>query len=232
MLRYFLPLLLFSLLLQDLNAQMLNQTDDRGRKQGKWQKTYENGSLRYEGQFRDNRPYGTFRYYYKTGELQTENQFSEDGIIAESKMYYRNGSLFAEGKYVNQQKDGLWLYYSEPDHKLIAREQYKDGEMHGENLTYYAETGEILESTHYEEGMKNGPYKKYFPDGKLMTEGKYLNDQLNGLFISYYPNGQVQVRGTYRMGRQTGNWEYFDESGGILTREDFLIDQGDTIREK
>jgi antitoxin component YwqK of YwqJK toxin-antitoxin module len=52
------------------------------------------------------------------------------------------------------------------------------------------------------------------------------------MFTAYYPDGEVQLRGTYRMGLQTGNWEYFDESGGILTREDFLMDQGDSIREK
>lgn len=215
--------LLFQFSLFSIFAQSVNQTDDRGRKQGKWLKTYKSGSIRYEGQFRDDMPYGTFQYYYPTGEREAVNEFSEDGIIANSKVYYQNGNLLAEGKYINQKKEGIWLYYSEPDNKLLTRENYKAGKIHGERKSYYAETGNILENFIYENGLKNGPYKKYFPDGNVMTEGSYLKGELQGEFVSFYPNGQVQVRGNYNNGRQIGNWEYFDESGQMLTKEDFNI---------
>ena len=207
----------------------MNQVDDLGRKQGKWQKSYNDGTIRYEGQFRDDMPYGEFRYYYPSGELQAVNSFSDDGVVAQARLYYENGNLFAEGKYVNQHKQGTWTYYSEPDNKLLAREEYRKGELDGEVVRYYAETGQKLEVIHYTMGNRNGPYKKYFPNGQLMTEGNYKDDLLDDLFITYYPGGEVQARGYYREGRQIGNWEFYDEAGGILTREDFLIRANDSI---
>jgi len=41
-----------------------NRTDARGLRQGKWVGTYSNGDIRYRGQFRSGKPYGTFTYFY------------------------------------------------------------------------------------------------------------------------------------------------------------------------
>ena len=57
-----------------VNAQNLNQIDNNGQKQGLWKKSYENGNLRYKGQFNNDIPIGIFYYYYKSGELQLEKE--------------------------------------------------------------------------------------------------------------------------------------------------------------
>ena len=44
-------------------SQSINNVDAKGYKQGIWTKTHDNGSVRYQGQFRDNIPYGIFNYY-------------------------------------------------------------------------------------------------------------------------------------------------------------------------
>ena len=41
-----------------VNAQNLNQIDNNGQKQGLWKKSYENGNLRYKGQFNNDIPIG------------------------------------------------------------------------------------------------------------------------------------------------------------------------------
>ena len=166
-------------------------------------------------------PYGTFQYFYPTGEKEAVNSFSDDGIIAESKVYYRNGNLLAEGRYVNRKKDGIWIYYSEPDSKIIAKEEFKKGKLDSFSESYYAETGNLLERFAYTNGQKNGPYEKFFPDGSPMIKGNYKMGKLDGNFVSYYGNGQVQVRGVYREGKQIENWEYFDDGGQMVTKEVF-----------
>ena len=40
-----------------------NRTDEKGRKQGEWAKAWPGGTLRYQGQFKDDRPVGLFRYF-------------------------------------------------------------------------------------------------------------------------------------------------------------------------
>jgi antitoxin component YwqK of YwqJK toxin-antitoxin module len=204
-----------------LYPQNYNQEDGMGRKQGKWLKTYANGNTRYEGQFRDDRPYGTFKYYSLTGKLEAETSYSDDGIVAYTKTYYPEGGIRAEGKYINQKRDSIWRFYSKPDRKLVAEESYKLGLLEGKSIVYYAESGRPAEITFYKENMKSGRQEKFFPEGKLMSVANYENDEMSGSFESYHPNGQLQVRGTYSNGRQTGRWVYYDEEGKEISEEQF-----------
>jgi antitoxin component YwqK of YwqJK toxin-antitoxin module len=203
------------------SAQDMNQIDDMGRKQGKWRKTYMNGVIKYEGQFKNDRPYGEFKYYYEDAKLQATTRFSDDGIIAHTNSYHENGQPMADGKYINQLRDSTWNFYSDVDGKLISKENYTKGKLNGKSILYYADSGEQAEITNYENGIKNGPYLKYFPDGKIMTEGTYKNDKLEGDFTVYYNDGSIAIKGQYKNGIQTGNWSYFDEDGKPLTAEQF-----------
>ena len=67
MLLLFIPCISFS--------QNINKVDDFGRKQGVWQKNYQDGGVRYKGVFKDDVPIGVFHYYYHSGELQAEKEF-------------------------------------------------------------------------------------------------------------------------------------------------------------
>ena len=94
------------------SAQSFNKVDSDGKKQGVWKKTHENGTLRYEGAFRDDIAQGIFYYYYKTGELKLEKEFFHNGKAAATYIYYRNGNLKASGLYVNELKDSTWNYFN------------------------------------------------------------------------------------------------------------------------
>lgn len=213
-----------------LVSQNINQTDANGQKQGTWTKTYSNGVPRYEGQFKNNQPVGEFKYYYETGNLKAVTVFSTDGIVARTKTFHENKQPMAEGKYIKQKRDSVWLFYSDVDGKLISSETYKKGLLHGTTKTLYPETGNVAESIEYKNGIKDGSYKKYFPDGALMTEGTYVNDLLDGKFILYHPNGEVQVKGKYKNGRQIGNWNYFDEDGNPVSENEFKKDNVEEIK--
>ena len=58
--------LLFALV--DLNAQ--NTVDAKGRKQGRWSKTYADGKLKYEGEFKDDCEVGDFKYYKRKSAIR------------------------------------------------------------------------------------------------------------------------------------------------------------------
>lgn len=213
-----------------LVSQNINQTDANGQKQGVWTRTYSNGVPRYEGQFKNNHPFGEFKYYYESGKIKAVTVFSTDGIVARTKTYHENSQPMAEGKYIKQKRDSIWLFYSDVDGKLLSSETYKKGVLHGTTKTFYPETGNVAETIEYFNGIKEGPYKKYFPDGELMTEGTYKNDVLVGKFTLYHPNGKIQVKGKYKNGRQIGNWEYFDEEGNPVSEEDFKKDNVEDIK--
>lgn len=202
-------------------SQDFNQIDDLGRKQGKWRKTYANGAVKYEGQFRDDQPYGEFNYYYPDAKLQAVTRFSDDGIIARTITYHENGQPMAEGKYVNQLRDSTWNLYSDVDGSLVMKENYKKGKLEGKSILYFPGKDQAAEITNYQMDIKEGPFIKYFPDGKLMSEGTYKNDQLEGNYIVYYDNGKTEIKGKYKNGIQVGKWQYFDENGNTLTEDEY-----------
>lgn len=225
--KVFLSLLFLAPLLSA--AQSINMSDGNGQKQGKWTKSYANGIPRYEGQFKNDKPYGEFKHYYISGVLKAITNYSSDGVIARTKTYHENSYPMAEGKFIMQLKDSVWRYFSDVDGELISDETYKKGKLDGISNIYYPESGKIAESIEYTDNLKNGELRKYFPEGNIMTEGTYVNNQLEGVFILYFPNGKIQLEGKYKNGRQIGNWTYFDEDGNQVSESEFKK-QGEIIK--
>ena len=135
-----------------------NKTDGQGLKQGKWIKMWNNGMVKYKGQFQDNRPYGEFRYFYPSGKLKAVMTFSENGKKAHNISYHENGKKLAEGEYANRKKEGVWRYYSDQDGKLVSEERYENGKLNGKVITYYPETGKPFEIVEYKIGVKEGAW--------------------------------------------------------------------------
>lgn len=206
-----------------LSAQQVNQVNPSGEKEGVWIKYFDNGKIKYEGQFRNDKPYGKFKYYFKEGSIKAISVFSDDGIIAINTTYYKNGKLMAEGKYVNQQKDSIWKYYlNEESNPLVSTETYINGILNGESNTYYPDTGEPAEIIFFKDGKKNGKLLKYFPEGNLMTESYYTDGLPDGDFTHYHPDGKVQIEGKYYKGKQVvGQWKFFDEDGNPVDKDEF-----------
>lgn len=210
----FIPMIILLLFSQSAMAQdMSNQTDDRGRKQGVWESRYPQGGIRYKGQFRNDKPYGEFRYFHPSGELRAVQVFSDNGRIARNKTYAENGLLIAEGKYINQKKDSIWRFYSDIDGNLLSEESYLDDQRHGLVKNYYPENGKVSEIIHYESGIRNGDWLRFFDDGVLMARGFYANDYLQGGVQFYYPDGKPHIKGQYVEGMKDGTWEYFTPEG-------------------
>ena len=66
----------------------INETDSKGRKQGKWVKYHEGSKKkRYVGTFKDDLPTGKFTYYYLTGEVSAVTEFQSDNKTAYTRMY-------------------------------------------------------------------------------------------------------------------------------------------------
>ncbi len=205
-----------------LNAQLVNQVNDSGEKTGKWVKYFDNSKIKYEGQFRHNKPFGKFTYYYSNGSVKAVSNFSDDGIIAHNISYYKNGKLLAEGKYVNQQKDSVWKYYlNETSNPVVSTETYVKGIPDGESITYYPDTGKTAEIVFFKNGKKDGSLTKYFPDGTLMTESNYIDGSPEGKFTHYHPDGKIQIEGKYKNGKQVGDWKYYDENGKQVDKDEF-----------
>lgn len=206
-----------------LSAQnTINQTDEKGFKQGKWVVKDKQGIIKYKGQFNNDVPYGEFTYYYKSGSVKAISRIFNDGQSSYTKTFHKNGNMLAEGKYVNRKKDSVWNYYAnDKDKRLVAVEAYKNNSKHGTWKSFYS-NGNVAEEITYIKGVKEGLWKQYFEDGSIKFKVPVKNGLKEGLFTSYFP-GQavVNISGTYSNGVKQGIWMYFNQKAEKTRRETY-----------
>lgn len=209
-------ILLISLPSEVLLAQAANITDEKGFKQGPWEKKDSRGNLLYRGTFSDNKPVGEFTYYDSTGKVKAVTVFSEKGMKAYTRLFER-GFKVSEGIYVNEKKDSLWKYFNN-DSVVIAEENYVNGVPDGVWKTYYA-NGSLYEEMPYVKGVKEGTWLQYFYDGPVKTKATYKDGLLEGLATFYHPNGRVFISGPYVHNMKDGTWMHMDDKGVAIKRE-------------
>jgi antitoxin component YwqK of YwqJK toxin-antitoxin module len=207
-------ILICSLLFLTAVGQEINQTDDQGRKQGRWIKTAPDGILIYEGQFVDDKPVGEFKRYYEDGSLQAEMNY-RSADVAYAKLYYPGKELvmMAEGKYINQEKDSVWLSYDSGG-QLKGLDTYKKGVRHGRSVVYHI-NGAVSEETTFKDDERHGEWKQFYQDGQKMAEGTFDKGERTGEYVKYYPNGKDWVKGKYVNGFKESTWIYGNENGSI-----------------
>ena len=200
-----------------------NLTDAQGRKQGAWSKNWPDGKVRYYGQFKDDRPTGTFRHFDEEGVLTTEQVYASDGVTSRATHYHPNGQVMARGKYIGQKKDSTWNYFDAEGHAQSI-ERYSGGELHGERVVYY-DDGRSAESTTFEHGRQHGPWKQFFPNGMLKATAQFVNGEPEGVMLWNYPSGKKEIEGRAVNGQRDGTWTYYNEDGSVQLTMDYTLGQ-------
>ena len=201
-------------------GQSVNGLDENGKKHGAWRKMDANGKPVYEGTFHHDEPTGPFTYYHPNGKIKAQSFFWNHGTQCRSTLFAENGTKEAQGLYLNKEKDSVWVFF-DADGKLIARESYKAGKKHGQNITYNPISGKPTEERSFRDGKKHGPWITYFDSGKPRITGLYRNGELDSAFRVQFPSGSPQLEGFYKNATKDGNWISYHETGKIKTVETF-----------
>ncbi|NCA75944.1 MAG: toxin-antitoxin system YwqK family antitoxin [Alphaproteobacteria bacterium] len=229
MLKY-LPFILLYFFTPVLMAQdTLNRTDAGGLKQGYWRKIDSAGMTIYTGRFIDGKPAGEFRYYYPGGKLKAVSMFSDNGKRSSTVSYYKNGLKMASGCYLTEKKDGIWKFFNEYDGGLVSEETYQNGIREGATKIFYPDGG-VSETFSYKNGLKSGLWEQFYLDGKLKLRGAYLNGEKQGALTIFYNSGQAMISGHYLSGHQDGIWNYYTEKGELTKQEQY--DKGTLLRSR
>jgi antitoxin component YwqK of YwqJK toxin-antitoxin module len=201
-----------------LFAQQINQKDVRGMRQGLWKKYYPNSQqLRYTGTFVDDKEVGTFTFYCETcGEQPFCVKEFSPNAPTQVRYYTKSGDLVSKGAMSGKQRNGLWLIFHENSQKVMTREFYVAGKLHGEITSYYL-SGEIIETTTYLNGVKQGKSSYYASDGVKLKELSYKNDLLDGPAAYYSHTGKLTMKGDYKNGIHHGVWNYYKDGIFILS---------------
>ena len=160
---------------------------------------YENGKIR-ENSFKINGLYDSlFIGYYKDyndGDVQNKC-FYKNGLLDSIFIgYYPNGNVKVESYYVNDKVNGQYVVYFDINDTLNLK-------------------GGVKEIGKYENDIKIGNWKSFYPNGKLHTIGTFFNDQLEGEWNIYFENGKLKQCGNFLNGTETGAWNF----GKAIRRE-------------
>jgi len=199
-----------------VNAQ--NVIDAKGMKQGSWSKNDEQGRIKYKGQFKDNKPYGTFTYFHENGKVKIISNFFNDGEITRAVMFTYEGVKEAQGNFYNQKKDSIWIYFDASGKKILSQESYKSNLKDGTCINYSG-SGTILEITNYAAGKKHGLWQVNLLDGKPKIVAYYNNGNIDSTYAAFYENGNKKIEGQYKNASRVGNWFFYDEKQELSKQE-------------
>lgn len=124
------------------------------------------GILRIKGTFEKGKKNGEWKYFYNNG-VERLNEFylqgKVNGII---KNYNSNGNVASISNYVNDTIHGVYEVYSR---NLI-------------NQVY-----------NYDKGQQNGPFKTFYSNGAVSTEGFLSKGSVEDDKFTYFQNGNISI---------------------------------------
>jgi antitoxin component YwqK of YwqJK toxin-antitoxin module len=221
-------LLLFGFIALFSVSRAQNITDASGKKQGYWSKKYPGVNVfQYKGQFKDDKPIGTFTYYYPSSKLKAVIKHIPGTNRSEAVYYHENGFVMSKGIFINLKKDSVWCNYG-PSGRLSNKETYKDDLLDGFKTVYYVPEDPndrsqfVLSLATYVQGKLNGEYTEYFEGGAVKVKGSYDMDRKSGLWTTNDVTGFKMCEEGYRNGVKHGWSMAFDENGKIIGKQYYL----------
>ena len=207
-------------------------------------------------------------YGYENGKIDfidTYEMGSDDGLYQE---FYPNGHVMRTFNEEAGKRQGLSEYYA-PDSTWMYSVVYRDneictvsyfdnlGKLHSDEridttskgIVCYYKNGKVAARIPIENGIFNGKYAIYYPNGQLLREINYVNDYREGLtkhcyengsiheltnwqngskdgnYALYFSNGKKAIEGKYHAGKKYGKWLFFNETGKLIETLSYADDE-------
>jgi uncharacterized protein len=199
------------------DEEYINRKDVEGNKQGVWKEFHDNGKVKKEANFRNDKVDGIVKEFNKDGQLRTMEKFEQGEKIEKPeelefaqfyKEFYEDGSLKLIGAVVNDKRVGYFREYDKKGNLL--------------NCILYKSDVKLAEGMLDTASMYQGEWKFYYPNGKLKAIGKYSNDKKIEKWLYYHENEALQQEGEYRNGLPVGEWKWYHPNIKIK-RQEFYV---------
>jgi antitoxin component YwqK of YwqJK toxin-antitoxin module len=66
-----------------------------------------------------------------------------------------------------------------------------------------------------------GPWKGWYPSGKIEKEGSFVDGKNDGAWTLYHENGQIKEKGVFKAGVREGVFESYSPTGALLSKGAF-----------
>ncbi|WP_340201797.1 hypothetical protein [Ascidiimonas sp. W6] len=81
------------------------------------------------------------------------------------------------------------------------------------------DNGELESVQQFKDGVGNGIWINYDPDGRKESQGTYVNNKTEGPAMLFYEDGSVKAKGDYiHWKNAVGWWTFYDRKGNVVSR--------------
>lgn len=179
-------------------------------------------------------------YQVKGGLLDMGNLFDDNDLFVLVDGYYTNGKKSgywhyknklmqpaAEGKYVDDEKEGVWKYYYINNH-IDCIANYHWGKLHGKYIKYKKDialnsftpsltSNVIIKDSidyicNYSYDELNGHYEQHDNNGNIIAEGNFYNNQRDGRWTEIDIEQDIKYYSNYKNGKLDGVCEMYSYS--------------------
>ncbi|TAH38980.1 MAG: hypothetical protein EYC69_13745 [Bacteroidetes bacterium] len=215
-----------------------------GKETGIWIEYFENGKHESETEYTNGAKSGFYKAFDEDGILYCEIQYSANGIKKykyldksgkilsqselkgnkiEFKSFYADGNPNTEGKFVDGNREGLWIQRYRTG-QISNEINFKKDKRHGEAKFYYP-NGKMKETVVYEDGNLEGFSQKFYSNGSLKSEGWFAGDERQGIWKSYHINTKISDLDYFLNGNYFGAQESYDVKGRYNYGNAYDMDQ-------
>jgi uncharacterized protein len=229
-----------------IETTRINRIDENGLKQGRYIDFYENGSKKAEYFYLNDKLHGVYKEFDQNAKLISERRYlngeiyippveEEVELKAElKKSYHSNGKLQYEGAFLDNTPVGIHKEFNEQGKLVTSKEFTSTGFLLGEGLfdNNGKRTGEwklfdeYLEYFFgfglYEDGLKQGKWMFYYPDGNLELEGYYNRDKPDREWTWLFPSGTKKREEVYLDGKREGAYAEYDSVGNTILKGEYF----------
>ncbi|MCU0431892.1 MAG: toxin-antitoxin system YwqK family antitoxin [Bacteroidia bacterium] len=172
--------------------------------EGYWKTYYPNGKLKSEGNRRNFQLDSTWKFYSEKGIPTITYTYKNGRKDGPKQIFDENGLLKREEPFRNDTIHGTVREFFAGG-KVQQTIPFTEGRENGTGFEFDT-TGTIITITEYKggfvksterlnrrdaNGLKQGVWKEFYPNGKTHIEGRYLNDKKNGYFKEYNEKGNL-----------------------------------------
>jgi len=161
---------------------------------GKYTLWYENGQIKFQGNFKDGKKEGKLTWWYDNGQIESEQNWKDGKKEGKLTWWDDNGQIKNEQNWKDNIPEGNWTSWFE--NGLQSGEgSFKDGtgtflQLHENNQKSY----EVI----YKDGL--GKRTRWHENGRIKFEGNYKDGKENGKVTEWNESGQIKSEKYYKDG--------------------------------
>lgn len=163
-----------------------------------FEEKYKSGELKSGLQFTSNSPKGTeinltkksFETKNFDGSTRVKGAFEKGKKAGEWNYLYASGIMRMKEFYVNGKTNGITTNYNF-NGNLSSINNYTNDTISGIYEVY--DRDKVSQIYNYEKGNQNGPFKTFYPDGSLKSEGYIIENEVAYDKFTYFQNGNFST---------------------------------------